>query len=193
MIQNENFNVYDSPSFLPESSSYSIISLRECQGFIFNQDYFASPYQQVRSLANERKIRALSFTRDQGSQNSSSVGTSPPTRTLTSQRRHTSYHPQRPVLHAESTDDVAIEDEDDLTADEYVGEDEEFFDDIEDVEDTQLEHDNKPENITDEREDPNYEDDFSLDSYSGDTTNTRYTVRVTDIVINENDCDIFPK
>lgn len=48
MIDDENFSVYESRSFFSEGN-YNIISLRECQGFIFNQDLFALPYQQLRS------------------------------------------------------------------------------------------------------------------------------------------------
>ena len=58
MAQNENFSVYESPSYFT-GSSYNIISLRESQGFVFNQDLFASPYQQQKSQLNERRLHHL--------------------------------------------------------------------------------------------------------------------------------------
>ena len=58
MIQNEIFQVYESPYYYTtttkRNAAYSIISLKECQGFIFNQDLFATPFQQLRSLAIEK-------------------------------------------------------------------------------------------------------------------------------------------
>ena len=60
MIQNEIFQVYESPYYYTtttkRNAAYSIISLKECQGFIFNQDLFATPFQQLRSLAIENTI-----------------------------------------------------------------------------------------------------------------------------------------
>lgn len=58
MIQNENFSVYESPSYFT-GSSYNIISLKESQGFVFNQNLFASPYQQQKSQLNERRLSHL--------------------------------------------------------------------------------------------------------------------------------------
>lgn len=167
MIQNENISVYDSPSFYSDSS-YNIISLKECQGFIFNQDLFALPYQQLRSLANERKIRTLarrSVTRkssvtptscspdpqDSAQQSLGPLGTQPP-------RRYTSYHAPRPSFmdtdeKSEPADEIAV-------ADEY-----------------------------DEYEDDDFQE---MNEYPGDSFNRRYKVHVTEIVVDEKDSDIFP-
>ena len=177
MIQNENFSVYDSPSFYSDSS-YNIISLKECQGFIFNQDLFALPYQQLRSLANEKKIRALSgrsvtrkgsvtrtscspnFGDSEHVQNLPGPGENP--LEIQTARRYTSYHPPRPTFMGtgdnveEKTEPV----DDDAVADEY-----------------------------DEYE----ADDFQeMNEYPGDSFNRRYKVHVTEIVVNEEDGDIFP-
>lgn len=193
MIQNENFSVYDSPSYLPESSSYSIISLSECQGFIFNQDLFALPYQQVRSQANERKVRALSFSKGKNSRNSSFLSVSPPSQivcstssSLLKERRHTSYHSPRPIFRTQADDeiDIAIEDEEEVEEDE----------DIEEDEDEQM-HDAQEANSDSDEQDDGYdeseEDEYEDMHYSG-SGNTRYKVHVTEIVIDEKDCDIFP-
>lgn len=59
MINSENISIYEPSNYYQED--YNIISLKESQGFIFNQDLFASPYQQLKSLANEKKLRSLSF------------------------------------------------------------------------------------------------------------------------------------
>ncbi|CAN3365022.1 hypothetical protein DICA3_F14818 [Diutina catenulata] len=89
MIDSEQYSVYEARSFFADGS-YNIISLKECQGFVFNQDLFASPYQQSRSLANER-IRGLSFS---GCQKKHDFP-----------RRHTMYHTTRPVFDGEADDD----------------------------------------------------------------------------------------
>ena len=71
MIQNEIFQVYESPYYYTtttkRNAAYSIISLKECQGFIFNQDLFATPFQQLRSLAIE-KTRLLRLKKQQRQQ-----------------------------------------------------------------------------------------------------------------------------
>lgn len=114
MIQNENISVYESTNYYTDSS-YNIISLRECQGFIFNQDLFASPYQQQRTLANERKMKCL------GSKSRTNSVSKDRER-----RRHTSYH-ARPdfrsyggsresresAIEDSAIEDSAIEDEED--------------------------------------------------------------------------------
>ncbi|EMG49278.1 hypothetical protein G210_0017, partial [Candida maltosa Xu316] len=57
MIQNEDFQVYETNNYYNNynTNSYSIISLKECQGFIFNQDLFATPYQQSRCLESQNQ------------------------------------------------------------------------------------------------------------------------------------------
>lgn len=87
MIDDEESSVYELHSFFPDAQPYNIISLRECQGFVFNQDLFATPYQQLRLLAREKRIRAMSFSRSKSKSrsNSASCSSSPkPTA-----RRHT--------------------------------------------------------------------------------------------------------
>lgn len=51
MLKNEDYHVYE--------ISYwnTVLSLKESQGFIFNQDFFADPHQQQRCLENERARR----------------------------------------------------------------------------------------------------------------------------------------
>lgn len=201
MVQNENISVYDSPNYYSHSSSYNIISLKECQGFIFNQDLFASPYQQQKSLANEKKMRAMSGSKSSSnsvlgsrsasrscsqSQTSSAAHTpsySRMTSPKSQQRRHTSYHDPRPsFLCGAAGDDNAMIDDDDH--DENENGDGEFaldntsmdLDEIEDHEDV----------VIDE-----YEEFELMDEY-GDSTNRMYKVHVTEITVNENDNSIFP-
>ncbi|RCK66072.1 hypothetical protein Cantr_01752 [Candida viswanathii] len=154
MIQNENFQVYESSY----NNNYNIISLKEYQGFIFNQDLFATPYQQLRSLAIEKTRRLNSMS---NGNNSACL------------RRHTSYHPQRPSLNESKRNsednDVAIEDDD------------------EDDEDAVMVDEQEEEE--EEDDDDEYEE---MQGYGGDQTNRRYKVRVTEIVINEKESDIFP-
>lgn len=104
MIRDEIPSIYESHSFFPDSSSYTIISLKQGQGFLFNQDLFATPYQQLRALANERraanerKFRAMSMSQAVRSKKEA-------------QRRHTS-HELRPVIHQPvGKFDSAIEDD----------------------------------------------------------------------------------
>lgn len=199
MVQNENISIYDSPNYYSHSSSYNIISLKECQGFIFNQDLFASPYQQQKSLANEKKIKALggsksssnsalgsrSASRSCSQSQASSAADTPSYSRMASpksqQRRHTSYHDPRPSLLCDSVADenAMIEDDNDDNDD-----DEEFvfentsmdLDEMEDHEDV----------VIDEYE------EFELMGEYGDSTNRMYKVHVTEIIINENDNSIFP-
>lgn len=117
MIQSENISVYDSPNYYDDCSSYNVISLKECQGFIFNQDLFASPYQQLRSMANERKLKALSFSHNQRSSSSSRSNSSS---NLNSNlklsnlpRRHTSYHEVKPKFSSSILNNSSIMDDGD--------------------------------------------------------------------------------
>ncbi|CUM63518.1 uncharacterized protein PRCAT00001094001 [Priceomyces carsonii] len=183
MIQNENFSVYESSSFYSSSSSYNIISLKECQGFIFNQDLFASPYQQLKSLANERKYQALSFSKSRSNSSSRSQLQSQTRSKLNSpssakqgtsaERRHTSYHDPKPPFFI-SGDENAIADDDD-SIDVY----------SEPSESEQIDDFNNA--LVDEYNE--YEE--SVD-YGGDATNRTYKVCVTEIIVNENDNSIFP-
>lgn len=201
MVQNENISVYDSPNYYSHSSSYNIISLKECQGFIFNQDLFASPYQQQKSLANEKKMRAMSGSKSSSnsalgsrsasrscsqSQASSAANTPLYSRMASpksQQRRHTSYHDPRPSLLCDSTtdDNVMIGDDDNDENDD--GEEEFVFEntsmDLNEIED----HEDV---VIDEYE------EFELMGEYGDSTNRTYKVHVTEITVNENDNSIFP-
>lgn len=51
---------YESSSFFSDSQ-YVIIALQSSQGFIFNQDLFASPYQQLRAILREKRQRTQSL------------------------------------------------------------------------------------------------------------------------------------
>ncbi|CAK9437587.1 uncharacterized protein LODBEIA_P19650 [Lodderomyces beijingensis] len=221
MIQDENFNVYESHHGLYTStasggdslyiSNYSIISLRECQGFLFNQDLFATPYQQVRSQANEKRMKA-------NSRRNSSRGISLESKRCGggsgAGRRHTSYHPQRPQfgtgLPTADNDKALVDGDED--EDEDQDEDEEMHDASEDlshnnrrisdfsedameeeVEEEEEEEDDEDEDDEDDDEDDDDDDDYrEMHAYGGDFNNRRYKVKVTDIVIDETDADIFP-
>lgn len=189
MIEDENFLVYESASFYSDSSSYNIISLKECQGFIFNQDLFASPYQQSRSLANEKQ-RALSYSRIKHSRQGSLVSsinsqTSSQCPIDAKQRRHTSYHATRPAL----IDDVDVN----VTATVFEDDEDVEMEEAEEEVEEEEEEEEKDEEILDSAID-DYEDDYEeMNDYGGDANNRRYKVHVTDIVINESEADIFPK
>lgn len=213
MIQNENFNVYESGNSFYSgmggqfASNYSIISLRECQGFIFNQDLFATPYQQVRSQANAKKYRS-SF-----SQRGISGGGSRKCRDGEYERRHTSYHSPRPQFgHSTVSDNAIVDDDDDDEEEDHEkhGEvdDEEMFDANEDFisneakrdkegtregNELDAEEDEDEEEGEDEEEEDDEDDYREMHEYGGDFNNRRYKVRVTEIVVDENEgYDIFP-
>lgn len=111
MINSENYSIYESTNYFSDSTSYNIILLKECQGFMFNQDLFASPYQQLKSLANEKRFRALSFS-------PASLNKATPVN-----RRHTSHFESRPnfagslpennscVFSIDTDDDIEIDNE----------------------------------------------------------------------------------
>ncbi|KAG7663811.1 uncharacterized protein J8A68_002671 [[Candida] subhashii] len=206
MIQNENFSVYEAPSYYSDTSSYNIISLKECQGFIFNQDLFATPYQQSRSLAIERKYRA-SFSANKNRSGSHSSKSITPERqqrggcdddevpqSQSMQRRHTSYHPRRPSFVSSTgiLDSSAIDDS--------MEDDEDYMNDVNmdtREEPSRIDEDNEDSIIANEYDeyddDEDEEDDYQeMRGYHGDVTNRRYRVKVTEIVINEKDSDIFP-
>lgn len=159
MIQSENVSVYESPNYFHDCSSYNIISLKECQGFIFNQDLFASPYQQSKSLANEKKYRA-------------SFSHKPKSRT-NSLRRHTSVHMELPNFNSSILQGNAIDDD-------------------------ESDHNNNPnlplDSVTqaiDQFENTTVDislSDNEMQEY--EEYNDSYKVRVTDIIVNEND-DFF--
>lgn len=187
MVQHENFLVYESTSFLSDSSTYNIISLKECQGFIFNQDLFASPYQQSRSLANEKKIRALSYSKVSSTSRANSTFPSIDCTSfdnISKQRRHTSYHSSRPLVLSgnevsmDTSEAVFEDDEDDRDVDVDV-----------DV-DVEMHLEDGLDNAIDDDYDEEYEE---MNEYGGDANNRRYKVQVTDIIIDENEVDIFPK
>ncbi|KAI5969716.1 hypothetical protein CANMA_001239 [Candida margitis] len=199
MIQDENFNVYESGNAFYSggfASNYSIISLRECQGFIFNQDLFATPYQQVRSQANAKKYRA-SFSQ----RSSSSTGVGRKCRDGDYERRHTSYHAPRPQFdRSVGSDQAIVDDDEEEEVDE--DEDEEMHDANEEFVSNDVKHDSNHIYDEDEDEDEDEDDDDDDDDdddyremheYGGDFNNRRYKVRVTEIVVDENDDnDIFP-
>lgn len=100
MLLDENYSVYESHSVFTSNgyTKYNVISLRESQGFVFNQDLFASPYQQSRSLQTEKKYHHKS--RSPSSVESSSVCT---------RRRHTSYNETRPTFLKGQTDAMDVD------------------------------------------------------------------------------------
>ncbi|CAH6718780.1 hypothetical protein CLIB1444_01S14356 [[Candida] jaroonii] len=161
MIQSENISVYESPNYYHDCSSYNIISLKECQGFIFNQDLFASPYQQSKSLANEKKYR-------------SSFSHKPKSRT-NSLRRHTSVNMDLPNFNSSILQGNAIDDED---SDHHT------------PNNTSLPLDSVNQTI-DQFENTTVDislSDNEMQEY--EESNDSYKVRVTEIIVNEND-DFF--
>jgi hypothetical protein len=194
MIANEDFSVYESPSYYSQQSSFSVISLKESQGFIFNQDLFASPYQQLRSLANERRYRA-SFSHPRrlreasarsGSQTAKAVDKednecNPAELRLNRiERRHTSHQGQRPSFFGHGTAEPAVESEDEYDDGETSNDDMGSAIDILTDEEVAVDE-------YDEEEDDNYESGYGVTSSNG-----RYKVLVTEIVVNEHDDSIFP-
>lgn len=198
MVQDENISVYDSPNYYSHSSSYNIISLRECQGFIFNQDLFASPFQQQKSLANEKKMREMgqskspsnsalgsrSASRSCSQSQASSIVNTPSYSRMASpksqQRRHTSYHDPRPSFLS-----VAADDDNAMVDDESDGEQNDDFM----IEETSIDIDGIEEHedvVVDEY------DEFEHMGEYGDSTNRMYKTHVTEITVNENDNNIFP-
>ncbi|CAI5756267.1 unnamed protein product [Candida verbasci] len=261
MIQNEEYSVYESTNFYnPTSfnssgkfSNYNIISLKESQGFIFNQDLFATPYQQIRSLANEKRIKSNNSPNRRKSSISHIKNDS-----NKCERRHTSYHPNRPlILHninKNSSNDNAIDDDDedeegdegvegdegdegdeddedaemhdandnlltqvnineymenemDDNNDEDEDEDEDEDDDngthvtdvTDEIDDEEDEREAEDEDLIDDdggeddEDDEDDEDEYhEMNGYGGELSNRRYKVRVTEIIIDEKDSDIFP-
>ncbi|KAG2735322.1 hypothetical protein G9P44_001536 [Scheffersomyces stipitis] len=208
MIKNENFSVYEAPSYYSDAASYSIISLKECQGFVFNQDLFATPYQQSCSLANEKKIRALSFssrTQSHGQRSRSKSKSVTPTNSEdcppnnapyfsyepvskhNQQRRHTSYHTPRPAF---LSGEFHNDEDEDAVMDDSIEENEPLplYDDENAIADEYDEYDEEEE----EEEEEEYGNSGTLTGYGGDADRT-YKVHVTEIRISERDNDIFPK
>lgn len=178
MIDDEATSVYESHSFFPDAQPYNIISLRESQGFVFNQDLFATPYQQLRSLAREKRIRAMSFSRTKSRSNSTSCSSSPKPK----QRRHTSHdirpgHEIRSIFRETARNESAIDD-DSMEID-----DDSHYQ-------TQFESsflDNVPPIDSKVEEYEEYEEDSEYGSLGG-----HYRVQVTDIIVNENDTSFLP-
>lgn len=110
MIESEDFSVYEGLSYNSEVGHFNIISLKECQGFMFNQDLFALPYQQLKSLENERRYRAMSFLKSR----TASVSK----QSCFNKRRHTLYHPRPVFSDGEDEDtDMTIDEKDDAVDD----------------------------------------------------------------------------
>lgn len=165
MIQSEDISIYETPNFMG-GGNHSIISLKEAQGFIFNQDLFASPYQQLQAAARERRLRAASFSDQKRSTKSALQQQGMDTR-----RRHTSYDSRRPVFVTSYSrmDHNENDDEDDDV----------FMDTVEDE--------------SDEDSDDNLDeyDEVEDDGHYGGSSGQRYKVHVTEIVV-DNDNSIFP-
>lgn len=60
MKNDEQPRFYQTSSFFLESQ-YTVLALQRSQGFIFNQDLFASPLQQQKAAMKEKRLRAQSF------------------------------------------------------------------------------------------------------------------------------------
>lgn len=166
MIQSEDISIYETPSFM--GGNHSIISLKEAQGFIFNQDLFASPYQQLQAAARERRLRAASFSDQKRSFKSPN---SLQQQGMDTRRRHTSYDNRRPVFVTSYSrmDHGQDHDEDDDV----------FMDTVED------------ESGDDSDANLDEYDEVEDDGHYGGSLGQRYKVHVTEIVV-DNDNSIFP-
>lgn len=247
MIQSENFSVYESSSYSYGGSRYNIISLKESQGFVFNQDLFASPFQQLRALVEEKRIRTKSgsFSNTKGrigSHNASNIlpgynshskvkiemsfeGQRPYNGRL---RRHTSHDISRPfsirnicsddnaILDDENDDcddthDLSANDEDDSISraipgashvsrrahdqDVFMEEEEAEEEDYNIGEDEEVEEADEDDDEEEEGDDDDddYRVDTNEDMDTGENARTSvYRVKVTDILVNEDDESIFP-
>lgn len=190
MIEHEKVSVYESFSFFPDSQQLCVISLKECQGFVFNQNLFATPYQQLRSAAQEKRRRALSFpkprTRSSGSKEMESVQT----------RRHTSHERRPQFIFGRKGSESAVEDD-------SMDVDEEFTpgivkrevtqlfesDDIDEEEEEEEEEDEEVEGEEEEEEDDVIGD---YDDYEDLEYGPYGAVQVTDIIVGDSDHDYLP-
>lgn len=114
MLDSETTSVYELYSFLPGTSTFSIISLKELQGFVFNQDLFATPYQQLRSAAREKRIRALSFSKAKRKSPNSTCCSLP---SSAKQRRHTLYELRPQFRGTFPLNELAVDDDDAMDVD----------------------------------------------------------------------------
>lgn len=180
MIDDENYNVYESRSFFAEGN-YHILSLKECQGFVFNQDLFALPYQQLRSLASER-VRTLSYGGGSGCRPGPPRGSLGAPRAPPARRHTTLYHDRRPWLGDVSgsgtgsgTDDTDVVDD---------------FRKSEDIDMSDGDHHPHP-NIDSDNHDNDDSDDDDMsdddDSDGHDYNDGRFRVEVTEVVVGEDD------
>lgn len=177
MVKNEDYHVYELSNYY-SSSSYSILSLKESQGFIFNQDLFASPYEQLRSLANER-MRRKSMSKDHNMVN-------------TTKRRNTSFHPSRPVLVED--DEISAGNIKDNTHEHAVDDDDTMYDKEHQSNSDEIEEDDQRGYSYDDSGDESNDDyDNMTPVYGGSVSNRNYKVIVKDIELNEVEADIYPQ
>lgn len=209
MLNDEKYRVYEPYGFFPDANRLPVLALTRCQGYIFNQDLFATPYQQLRSRALEQKTRTFSYSREAKSRSSLMSST---LRSFVKQRRHTSYDP-RPRVGSIFADELDIMDIDD-------GEVMEDDDDIEDAgeeqesrleegdEDGEMEDVDGNEGDLDEDEDEDEEDedgeddddedgeddDYSMHfgGYGGYLQLNAYKVKLVEIVVDPNDTSYLP-
>lgn len=178
MIDSETSSVYESFSFFPKSQSFNIISLKLSQGFLFNQDLFATPYQQLRSMAREKHIRALSFSKGKRKSPNSTCCSSP---NSAKQRRHTSYELKPRFRVDYLRDESAIDDDDDDAME------------VDSAESGTRAGSREPQHITiEEFEESDDEFDFHNEALDEvELFEEHYNVPVTEIYVNESD-DFLP-
>lgn len=178
MIEHEKASVYESFSFFPDSQQQCIISLKECQGFVFNQNLFATPYQQLRTAAKEKRQRALSFSKPRSRSNGSKDAESAKV------RRHTSHDLRPQFIWGRKGSESAVEDD-------PMDVDGEYTPDMAKRETHVLENDD----IDEEEDEEDEEDEDTLGEYD-DYEDMEYglygAVQVTDIVVEETDHDYIP-
>ncbi|CCE78324.1 Piso0_000945 [Millerozyma farinosa CBS 7064] len=196
MIENEDFSVYELPNYFTDCSSYNIISLRESQGFVFNQDLFASPYQQSKSLATEKKLRSLSYSGTSSKSRSKSQST--PEKHLFSKPnsgRRYSYHSLSPTFMRSSSisnDESKIAPPPNI---EKVNSDYKLRASNNDSDGSTMYMDafeESDEAIVDEYDESDVEDMEDDTIRSRGSASTSYKVHVTEIIVNDNDKSIFP-
>lgn len=196
MIHSENISVYESSNYYADCSSYNIISLKECQGFIFNQDLFASPYQQQRTLANERRLRAMSFSNHKPSSKDGSRSNS----ASNLARRHTSFNISKPSLDRSMLDsssmldsNAIMDDDDEEDGTEMVSSGKRGSQQMDSIRQAFDQFDNTTIDIelSSQDEDAVGEEYDEYEGIQDDESTGMYKVHVTEIVVNEGE-DIFP-
>lgn len=204
MLNDEKYRVYEPYGFFPDANRVPVLALTRCQGYIFNQDLFATPYQQLRSRALEQKMRSFSYSRESTKSRSSLMSST--LRSFVKQRRHTSYDPRARVgsIFADELDAMDIDGGEVMEDDDEIGESQEsrleedgdegdMDDDDGDEGDLDEEEEEEDEDVDDE-DDEDEDDDYAMHygGYGGYLLLNAYKVKVVEIVVDPNDTSYLP-